>query len=178
MRVQSISKWMILAASASTIRAFTPRAITCFASTADTFLVPVSSTRLFSGGSSSGGAEIKHIGWEEMNSLVNDYEDRGREESGLVVIDVRNVDEIAHTGKLSPNTITLPLPIIMNYNLFALDEDDFEEAIGFEKPSPDETLVFSCAAGVRSVHAAKFAAQAGYSKLINYAGGAGEWFRR
>jgi rhodanese-related sulfurtransferase len=37
-------------------------------------------------------------------------------------------------------------------------------------------LVFSCAAGIRSVHAAQFAAQNGYTKLVNYKGGANEWF--
>ena len=93
-------------------------------------------------------------------------------------MDVRNEDEVAYTGKLSPNTKTLPLPEIMQYNVFAMDEDEFEETCGFPKPTLEETLVFSCAAGIRSVHAAKFAANSGYSKLINYTGGANEWFTR
>ncbi len=113
-----------------------------------------------------------------MDSILDEYEELGREESGMIVMDVRNEDEIAHTGQLSPNTKTLPLPAIMQYNLFAMPEDEFEEMCGFPKPTPDETLVFSCAAGIRSVHAAKFAAAAGYSKLVNYAGGANEWFTR
>jgi rhodanese-related sulfurtransferase len=116
---------------------------------------------------SSSEPELKHIGWEEMDSILDEYEELGREESGVIVLDVRNEDEIAYTGQLSPNTKTLPLPAIMQYNL-----------CGFPKPTPDETLVFSCAAGIRSVHAAKFAAAAGYSKLVNYVGGANEWFNR
>lgn len=129
---------------------------------------------------SSGSSEpvLKHIGWEEMDSILDEYEELGREQSGMIVMDVRNEDEVAYTGQLSPNTKTLPLPAIMQYNVFAMDEDEFEETCGFAKPALDETLVFSCAAGIRSVHAAKFAANAGYSKLINYTGGANEWFTR
>jgi rhodanese-related sulfurtransferase len=121
---------------------------------------------------------MKNIGWEEMDSILDDYEELGREGSGMLVMDVRNEDEVAYTGQLSPNTKTLPLPLIMQANVFALEEDEFEELCGFPKPSPEETLVFSCAAGIRSVHAAKMAAQAGYTRLINYTGGANEWFTR
>ena len=126
--------------------------------------------------SGGGGIPLKHIGREEMKAILNDYEELGREESGFVVLDVRNPDEIAYTGQLSPNTHTVPLPAIMQMNLFQLEEDEFEDVCGFPKPSPDETIVFSCAAGIRSVHAANFAAQAGYSNLVNYMGGANEWF--
>ena len=86
-------------------------------------------------------------------------EEDGREASGYLVMDVREEPEIAASGKLSPNTLTFPLQKLMQYNAFSLEEDEFEEIFGFEKPTPDETLVFSCAAGVRSVHAAQFAAQ-------------------
>ena len=65
----------------------------------------------------------------------------------------------------------------MQHGIFGLDEDDFEELTGIVKPSLDETIVFTCAAGIRSVYAANYAAQqGGYSKLVNYMGGAYEWF--
>jgi len=128
--------------------------------------------------SSSDGIEVKHIGWEGMDEIIDEYESNGREESGMVVIDVRNEDEIAYTGKLSPNTLTLPLPVIMAKTVFDMDPEEFEELCGFAKPTPDETIVFSCAAGIRSMHAISFAKQSGYSKLVNYAGGANEWFTR
>jgi rhodanese-related sulfurtransferase len=70
------------------------------------------------------------------------------------------------------------LPLIVQKNVFALDEDEFLEVCGFEKPTLEETLVFSCAAGIRSVYAAQIAGMAGYSELINYTGGANEWFSR
>mmetsp|Transcript_55734 Transcript_55734/g.156399 ORF Transcript_55734/g.156399 Transcript_55734/m.156399 type:complete len:193 (+) Transcript_55734:56-634(+) len=137
-----------------------------------------SSSRLFSsGGGSQEQVQLRNVGKEEMEEIIEDYEAGGREDSGYLVLDVRELHEIEYTGKLSPNTQTLPLQMLAQQNVFALDEDDFEELCGFPKPTPDETLVFSCAAGVRSVHAAQFAAANGYTKLINYMGGANQWFR-
>lgn len=116
---------------------------------------------------------LKHIGREEMQEILDTVE---QGDSDYVVIDVRNIEEIAFTGPLSPDVKTLPLPLIMQKNVFQLDSEDFEDLCRFPKPEPDATLVFSCAAGVRSVHAANFAAQGGYTNLVNYMGGANEWF--
>ena len=91
-------------------------------------------------------------------------------------MDVRGEDEVAATGKLSPNVYTVPLPILAQTNAFNMDEDDFEDAFGFSKPTLDKTLVFSCAAGIRSQHAAGLAAMSGYTNLVNYVGGSNEWF--
>jgi len=140
------------------------------------------STRLFSsgggdGGSDGGAIQLKNIGKEEMEEIVEDYEEGGREDSGYVIMDVRERNEVEYTGKVSPNTITLPLSLISEQNVFGMEDNDFEDLCGFPKPTIDETLVFSCAAGIRSVHAARFAAMNGYSKLINYTGGANQWFR-
>jgi rhodanese-related sulfurtransferase len=111
-----------------------------------------------------------------MEEILEDFEEGGRGDSGYCVIDVRREDEISYTGKLSKSVYTLPVEVIMQQNVFEMDGEEFEELCGFEKPSLDETLVFTCAAGMRSIYACKFAAKAGYSNLINYAGGANEWF--
>ena len=120
--------------------------------------------------------DIRHVGRVEMEDILEDYHESGRAESGYVVIDVRTDEEVLATGKLGPEVHTLPVQIIMQSNVFGMDADQFELTCGFVKPTPDETLVFTCAAGVRSVYACQFAAQAGYSKLVNYVGGANEWF--
>lgn len=135
--------------------------------------------RLFSSfGTGDGtGPSIENVGKEEMEEILEDYEAGGREESGYVVIDVREPHEVAYTGKLSPNTHTLPLGAIAQGNVFGLEDDEFEEICGFPKPDLSETLVFTCAAGIRSTHACNFAAQNGFSNLVNYRGGANEWFR-
>jgi len=130
-----------------------------------------------SAGSDAPPPSIRQIGKAEMAEIVEDYEAGGRQDSGYLILDVRGDDEVMYTGRVSPNTITLPLPIIMTQDVFALEEEQFEAICGFEKPQLDETLVFTCAAGIRSQHAAFAAGKAGYSSLINYAGGANEWFR-
>jgi rhodanese-related sulfurtransferase len=137
---------------------------------------PVTGSRAFLSSTSSDVPEIMHIGKEKMKEIVEKYESGGREQSQCVVIDVRTEEEIYSTGKLSPSVHTLPVQVIMQANVFQMDPDEFEDFCGFEKPKLDETVVFSCAAGIRSVSACKFASQAGYSKLVNYAGGSNEWF--
>jgi rhodanese-related sulfurtransferase len=82
---------------------------------------------------------------------------------------------VAQTGKLDEVVYTLPLPYIVEGAL-TMDEDDFEEQFGFVKPSVEETLVFSCKAGVRAASAAKLAEAAGYTDILVYDGGSNEWF--
>jgi len=134
-------------------------------------------SRLFSSNDGGvGGPTLTNIGKEQMEEIIEDYEQGGREDSGYVVMDVREENEVAASGQLSPNTQTLPLSVISQQKVFEMDEDEFEIVCGFGKPLPDETIVFSCAAGIRSVQAAQWAAHAGYTKLVNYQGGAYEWF--
>ena len=93
----------------------------------------------------------------------------------FVLIDVRGEDEVRSTGPLTSDAVTLPLPDIMNMAL-GMDPDDFEDRYGFPKPDPSATLVFSCKAGVRSDTASQIAVESGYIKVINYTGGADDWF--
>jgi len=58
-----------------------------------------------------------------------------------------------------------------------MSEEDFEENFGFAMPALDETIVFSCKAGIRSMHAAQLAGTSGYTKFANYSGGSDDWFR-
>jgi len=110
----------------------------------------------------------------------NNNNNSNNNNNNIVIIDVRSWPEIAATGKLSPCVQTLPIEVIAQYQVFAMDDDDFADRCGFAKPSRDHTtttLVFTCAAGVRSVYACHLAAQqGGYTQLINYKGGAYEWF--
>ena len=138
---------------------------------------PSTTTRLMSAiGSTGKPPEILHINREQMEEIVEDYESGGREESQYCIIDVRTEEEVRSTGKVSENVYTLPVQVIMQSKVFDMDPDEFEEYCKFPKPTFDETIVFTCAAGMRSVSACHFAAQSGYTKLINYTGGANEWF--
>ena len=127
----------------------------------------------FFGGPGEGG--VQRIDKSAMKEIIDDVENSSREESGYCVIDVRGQDEVAFTGKLSEVVNTLPLPMIAEGAL-AMDEEDFQDTFGFEKPSLDETIVFTCKAGIRSQHAAQLAKMAGYTDLVDYKGGSDEWF--
>jgi rhodanese-related sulfurtransferase len=123
----------------------------------------------------SQGAAITDITKEDLEDILEDYEEGGREDSGYLILDVRGDAEVSNTGKLSPNTQTLPLPEILEGCFLASDEA-FMDKYGFDKPAMDETLVFSCAAGIRARKAAEQALAAGYTKVVVYGGGANEWF--
>jgi len=118
---------------------------------------------------------FKRINRAAMTEIIEDVANSSREESGYVIIDVRGHDEVQDTGKLNDVVETLPLPYIAQ-GAFAMEDEDFEEAFGFAKPAMDETLVFTCKAGIRSYQSAQLAQMAGYSDILEYMGGANEWF--
>jgi rhodanese-related sulfurtransferase len=111
-----------------------------------------------------------------MEAILKDFEENGRDGSGYCVVDVRSPMEVYQTGKLSPSIPTLPMELIMYDKVFECDDEDFEDICKFKKPTPEETLVFTCARGIRSMSACLAASKAGYSKLVNYRGGSYEWF--
>ena len=138
--------------------------------------------RSMSNGSGSSGEAmpaIRHINKQEMKQILMEHEEMVSSdlESPYFVLDVRTEPEVQQTGKLGPSVPTLPVQLMMPpYNALQMDDQEFEEAFGFSKPSKELTMVFSCAAGIRSVSACKLAQQAGYKSCVNYMGGANEWF--
>jgi len=123
-------------------------------------------------------SSFQNVGYDQMHDLVDEYEDLGREGSNIVIIDVRTHPEVQATGKISPHTHTVSVQALIEYDLLHMNSQPFEEMTGFAKPTFDETLVFTCAAGIRSVVACQAAQRAGYTSLINYTGGANEWFTK
>lgn len=117
---------------------------------------------------------FRNINKDKLKEILAQY--TTREESGVVLIDVRGEEEILATGKIASVAETLPLPYIQQHRVFAMDEQDFLDNFGFEKPRLDETVIFSCKAGIRSKMACEIAVMEGYSNVINYTGGANEWF--
>lgn len=117
---------------------------------------------------------FRSINKDKLKEILAEY--KSREESGMVLIDVRGEEEIMATGKISPVAETLPLPYIQQHRVFTMDEQEFLDNFGFEKPRLDETIIFTCKAGIRSKVACQIAIMEGYSEVINYSGGANEWF--
>ena len=58
-----------------------------------------------------------------------------------------------------------------------MEEEEFFEEFGFEKPNPEMDCVFVCKAGVRSRLAQQHARERyEFKSALNYLGGADEWF--
>lgn len=121
--------------------------------------------------------QITNINKEEMEEILS-HVDNGTGDANYVVIDVRGEPEIMMgTGLMSEKVHILPLPQITMMGAFDMDDKSFEAQFNFPKPSVEEdTLVFTCKMGGRSQQAAQLAAMAGYKNIINYTGGADDWF--
>ena len=135
-----------------------------------------STTRIFAGDDDQ-TSTITQINKEEMAGIISQLDDNGAD-INYVVIDVRGTDEIMMgTGLMSEKVHILPLPELSMMGAFDMDERSFEGQFNFPKPSmEDDTLVFTCKMGGRSQQAAQIAQQSGYKKIINYIGGADDWF--
>lgn len=78
----------------------------------------------------------------------------------VLLVDVRNDDEVARG--IIEGAIHIPLALL------PLQSNTLNNA---------ETIVFYCHSGVRSAHAAAFAASKGYKNIYNLAGGVLAWAR-
>lgn len=81
-------------------------------------------------------------------------------EGSVLLVDVRNNDEVARS--MIEGAIHIPLALL------PLQCDALNKA---------EKIVFYCHSGVRSAHAASFAASKGYQHIYNLAGGVLAWAR-
>jgi|Transcript_13774 rhodanese-related sulfurtransferase len=124
---------------------------------------------LFGFGATEG---VPKIDRNAMRDLIDEVTNNNRK---CTIIDVRGPEEVASTGKLGDVVQNLPLPDIAG-GAFSLDKDIFKSKFGFEKPGFDSTIVFSCKGGIRSAKAVKLAKEAGYTDILDYSGGANDWF--
>ncbi|XP_034244033.1 thiosulfate sulfurtransferase/rhodanese-like domain-containing protein 3 isoform X2 [Thrips palmi] len=90
----------------------------------------------------------------------------------IILIDVREPDEIQETGKL-PGSTHIPLGDVPN--ALNLNDGAFKEKYGIEKPGLDAPIVFSCRSGKRSNVALQKALALGFSNSRHYAGGWLDW---
>ncbi|TQS34171.1 hypothetical protein Golomagni_05455 [Golovinomyces magnicellulatus] len=87
-------------------------------------------------------------------------------------VDVREPHELQETGKI-PGAINIPITSAIES--FHIDEADFEDLHGFQRPEKDQTLVFYCKAGVRAKSAAALAQHAGWKSVGEYPGSWLDW---
>lgn len=88
-----------------------------------------------------------------------------------VIVDVREPDEYS-AGHI-PNAINIPCK--SSPGALGLDPEEFKLTFGFDKPSPEKTLVFYCLAGVRARMSEELAATFGYEHRLNYVGSFKDW---
>ncbi|XP_053672137.1 rhodanese domain-containing protein CG4456-like isoform X2 [Anopheles nili] len=102
--------------------------------------------------------------YEEVLELPNHPE--------KLLIDVRNPDELAETGKI-PTSINIPLPLLEDGLKLAADE--FKEKYGRDKPDAGTEVIFHCKMGGRAQKAADLATSLGFTNARNYKGSWTEW---
>jgi len=83
-----------------------------------------------------------------------------RESRPVLLVDVRNADEVARG--IIEGAVHIPLAML---------------PIQYEALNKAENIVFYCHSGVRSAHAAAFAVNKGYKNVYNLAGGVLGWAR-
>jgi rhodanese-related sulfurtransferase len=98
-----------------------------------------------------------------------DYDD------GFVLIDTRTVAELASWGAVEGSKV---LPAHEMWDAFHMTPPAFEETYGFPKPTPDQTIIFICQYGGRSLMAAQILSWMGYPKVMHFRDGFYEWSKQ
>jgi rhodanese-related sulfurtransferase len=83
--------------------------------------------------------------------------------NGALLVDVREVDEVAQLAYDVPNIINIPLTV-------------FEE--NFTKIPKDRDVVLVCKSGARSLRATGFLVNHGYDKVVNMKHGMIRWVQK
>lgn len=99
------------------------------------------------------------------------------EDGSVVVIDVRNPDEVAASGKIqSKRWLNVPYKNGELESALQLPDDEFEKRYGGKKPKSNGTdVVFNCGSGNRSSRAVAVALSLGYPQARHYSGGLKQW---
>ena len=88
-----------------------------------------------------------------------------------MIVDVR--EPVEYQGGHIPGAVNIPFK--SSPGALDLNEEEFEDTFGFEKPQKDKNLIFYCAAGIRSSAAEELASTFGYKNRSNYKGSYEDW---
>ncbi|XP_011053061.1 PREDICTED: uncharacterized protein LOC105145304 isoform X2 [Acromyrmex echinatior] len=99
-----------------------------------------------------------------------------QKKSDVLIVDVREPEELAETGKISESINIKSNDVVKEFK--ELSEEDFEEKYGKPKPTKDTKIIFSCRSGNRSERVQKQIQELGYKQVFNFEGGWEEWKRR
>nr|XP_026492857.1 putative thiosulfate sulfurtransferase, mitochondrial [Vanessa tameamea]XP_026492858.1 putative thiosulfate sulfurtransferase, mitochondrial [Vanessa tameamea] len=102
-----------------------------------------------------------------------DYVKKATTNENILLIDVREPDEIKELGKI-PNSVNIPLGNVSTA-LGTMTEKEFQKLYQIKKPSEDAEIIFYCMSGKRSGMAQQNAFNLGYKNVKNYLGSWIEW---
>ena len=107
-------------------------------------------------------------------NYVMEFEDvkAGLGDKSLVLIDVRNPDEIQQHGKI-PGSINIPLPKLRK--AFEMCEECFKQEFGITKPGKQDKIATHCMMGGRAGKAAEALKNMGFHNAISYPGSFKDW---
>ncbi|KAK5175508.1 uncharacterized protein LTR77_000647 [Saxophila tyrrhenica] len=119
--------------------------------------------------------QLRYHSAPSSNSKVYDFgqikELTEKPSSDRILIDVREPHE--YEEGYIPGAINIPIK--SQPDAMFLPADEFEDRLGFSKPSQEQEVVFYCKSGVRSSAAANLAQQIGYSNVSEYRGSWMDW---
>ena len=99
---------------------------------------------------------------------------KGLEEKSLLLIDVRNPDEVEAAGKI-PGSKQIPWPQLES--ALSMTDSEFVSKFGFEKPTTDAKIVTHCIGGGRAGKAQALLAKNGFENAIAYPGSFSDWVK-
>ena len=91
----------------------------------------------------------------------------------ILLIDVRNHSELNSDGQI-PKSHCVPLKEIQD-GAFQLNNSDFKQRYGFEKPTQSDRFVLTCRSGRRVLLAEKHLNELGYTNITTYLGSFLDW---
>ncbi|KAJ8675056.1 hypothetical protein QAD02_010842 [Eretmocerus hayati] len=133
-----------------------------------------SSARSFSFTTSNNSSKVEMDGAGDRNFDLN-YADivEAQQDSGVLIIDVREDSEIQETGKL-PGSIHIPMAEVSSI-LSNLNDQEFEKKYNRKKPAHNTKIILTCRSGRRSAMVQSEIQKLGYNNAYNYAGGWLDW---
>jgi hypothetical protein len=121
---------------------------------------------------------VTFIDEEKLLQYLEAFESKGRAPTGLVVVDIRDPEDVEKTGKFTPHTYSFPYSKIRVEHPFHNidDDDDFYDSYGFDYVEAHERLIV-VGDKETSKLAAKYLAFNSYIReILCYEGGSEEWF--
>ncbi|KAI0132768.1 Rhodanese domain protein [Xylariales sp. AK1849] len=182
MATQRLSLSSILRGSSHAATRTSPRALRCFATasrspraTLAARQPPRPAAKATAAAATTTRPRRLGVRWSSESatgSKIYSFEEVSGLSADTTLIDVREPSELSSTGKIPG---ALNIPITTSPDSFHITAEEFEDRFGFERPGPEDEVVFYCKAGVRSRAAAGIAREAGWKNVGEYPGSWVDW---